>query len=201
MIARTSSLLVLLVAGFAVWRPRTLPDYDMDRLEAELSGRFALVNEPFEPNAMLPLVYRRLVATGDGPLRSIYVGFYPTLDLASNGPHDPKVCYPTMGWNVSPSTTLELQVDGMPATVRVVTVQNEAESWLVTWWSQRPGALPVPPDREGTLEDLRRMWSNDRSELIWVRMVWRPELAAPDHSEELQSGIAATIRAVAPGFR
>jgi hypothetical protein len=202
MIARISGLIILLLANWLVWRPPgSAMTFDLDGLRTGLIGECKVREERFPPSPMLPDDYALFVADGDQPLRSIYVGFYPTQGLAAEGPHDPHDCYATQGWDIRSTGKLELKVDGKPAVVQTAVVESPGNKLFVTWWSQRPGGAPGDPDQRGALQDLLDRWRRGRSDLCWVRIEWDPSMADMKDSSHLCDVLAKVIAAADRAFQ
>lgn len=198
---RVIGLLLLLLANWLVWRPpgADLP-YDLEGLRADLAGRFAMREERFEPSAMLPDRYLLLLAQRDQPLRSIYVGYYPVQGLAVDGPHDPFLCYAVQGWEVRAGRSLELDANGGRAVVPSAHAVSLEDSLFVTWWSQRPGQLPVDPSSHRLLGDLWDRWRLVRTDLAWVRVEWEAAVADEESFPQVQEALMAVMDAVDRAF-
>lgn len=197
MIARLAAIAVLLLANWVVWRPGGASgSFDLAALRSALQQRWSLREDRFPPSGLLPDEYLLLLADDAQPLLSVYVGYYATQGLAATGPHDPHDCYATQGWQVDAPTTRQLAVDGRPATVQTTTVQRGDERLLVTFWSQRPGSLPLAPAQQSVFGELAERWRSGRSDLAWVRMEWRQEMAEPGAAAQLDTALAGVIRAV-----
>ncbi|GAB4150135.1 MAG: hypothetical protein Fur0037_18580 [Planctomycetota bacterium] len=201
MTARLCGFLVLLATAAVLWFPEG-PErsFDLGGLEAALAGGTDLEPDRFPDDPGLPDAYLWLVARGDGALRSIYVGFYPTRGLAAAGPHDPRDCYSTQGWDVGPFRSIEVRAGGEPASIEATTVHGPEEDLFVTFWSQTP--LGVMDDRTAwsQLASLFERWRSGRGDMVWVRVEWSPQMGEAGRERELRDRLERVIGQVSEAF-
>lgn len=84
----------------------------------------------------------------------LYAGFYLHRRSFGNGAHDPAVCYPAQGWEVTSTTTVEIPIGrGSSAPAQLLTAERDNEREDVLYWFQPMGRWPVT----GVREELLRM--------------------------------------------
>ncbi|MHC5066410.1 MAG: exosortase-associated EpsI family protein [Planctomycetota bacterium] len=195
------------VVGFDFFQARKNRSFDFEGFVSELNEIYPkqkLVEQRFsEEDAVLMPDDYLYVETRDNRLDliSIYVGYYPVQGLNESLPHDPQVCYPNSGYDVtagpvpfpipSPGTDAELSVSRM-------FVEWRQDKRQVYYWQQERGLLPPPPQQ--ALSALGETWArfrSGRSDLIWVRV----EFAAGSAEQALEpvwkERLAKTMQAAA----
>ncbi len=142
-----------------------------------------------------PDLYRMRLYTGEeGELPVwLYVAFYS--GRGSKGAHDPKVCYPSQGWDVLEIEEIPIALDGAESlTAQLMRVYQAGKTELVLYWFQPAGRWP----RATWLETLLRPYDSLRRspQYAFVR------LSIPTSSEGSPREILNEFaQAVAPGVR
>ena len=107
--------------------PTELPGFSgvaEHRLDAEV---LALL----EPDAYL----QRLYVAEDADPVWLYVGVYS--GLGAKGAHEPDICYPAQGWEVTTQRDVILEMPGSEAlTARILVAMRGGQSQLVLYWFQ-----------------------------------------------------------------
>lgn len=144
-----------------------------------------------EPDAHL---LRRYEAPGRVPIWT-YVGLYGGRAGYGKGAHDPKICYPSQGWEILRSNSLNLSLDGagrLHAKLLKVHLGNAEQA--VIYWFQPAGRWPA----SSALEELLRVLDTvlGRPQYAFVR------LAAPsDGSPSAERDVAEFAGLFAPAVR
>jgi EpsI family protein len=79
-------------------------------------------------------------AAGQPPLWS-YVAFYR--GIVFTGAHDPAVCYPAQGWDITEARNLQIaMLEGGPLAARLLKAHRQGREELVLYWFQPVGRWP-----------------------------------------------------------
>lgn len=134
-------------------------------------------------------------------LISIYLGYYPFQGHSESMPHDPRVCYPNAGYDVTAGPDLVTfardEGEGELHANRIV-VEWRTDKRLVFYWRQERGELPLQPEQN--LDSLEQTWSrfqSGRSDLVWVRVEFALEAMVDPIPVDWQGRISSTMQAVA----
>ena len=155
------------------------------------------VLEMIEPDAY---TMRRYVARGRTPVW-LYVGLYLGRAGYGRGAHEPEVCYPAQGWEVTRSQPMDVPLEGEKFMhVKLLDVQNSTRHEVVLYWFQPSGRWAS----SGAVEELTRIVDAalGRPQYAFVR------LSGPTHADrdairdliEFAHEIAPAIRANLDGI-
>ncbi len=128
--------------------------FDVSGAPQRLAGHVATVDQKLEawaldvlePDAYLQRHYR----ADDGSSAFLYTAFYS--GYGTTGAHDPTICFPSQGWDLSRPHDREVQLpDGGSLIVNVFRAEQAGRAELVMYWFQPwgrwPGRSPVEPFR------------------------------------------------------
>lgn len=179
-----ATLLALLLpaGGLAGWRARPaseLPN-DFTPLPRQMRDWQTTRDETLEPAILEQIapdayVWRRYEAPGR-PAVNVYAAVYTRRGGSAKGAHDPRVCFPSQGWDIQASRSRSIPMDGGESLlVQELEVEHTPIRELVLYWFQ-------PSRRWGS-----SLW---REELLRIRdaALGRPQYAFVRLSAPLGGG-------------
>ena len=168
--------------------PETVGEYTVDREQA--LDRTAL--ELLEPAAYTLRLYTR---EDGGPAIWVYVALYP--GRGAKGAHDPKVCYPSQGWDVNETEELEVErPEGESLTVQFLSAYQAGADEIALYWFQPAGRWPRSTWLENLLRPLDSL--SGVPQYGFVRLSIRDVDTVEGRAalEEFASGIAPAVRSL-----
>ncbi len=183
-------------------RASTVRRFALERIPSRL-GSLDLSNEEELPPEVLALISPdahtlRLYRDQSGAAIWVYIAFYS--GTGSKGAHDPEVCYPAQGWDVSALRNREVTLaDGESLNGRLLAANLGAQEELVLYWFQPVGRWPQRSPGELALRGVDALAG--RSRYAFVRLSTRIAGADPAQQSAAEARIVDAARALAPAVR
>ncbi len=154
-------------------------------------------DEPLTPDVLAQIepdrYMMRLYQDSNTASLWLYAAFYR--GFASTAAHDPAVCYPAQGWDISESRDLNVEMsDGESMRARLLRVQLNGLEERVLYWFQPVGRWPV----RASIEQLLRVYDGLRGtpQYAFVRL----SIPASVDSDD-ETSLFSFAREVAPQVR
>lgn len=172
--------------------------FDASSAPHELGGLVAVEDVPLEEDVVSMLepdsyVMRRY-AGREGPDTWLYLAAYSGFE--STGAHDPAVCYPANGWDLSTLAAREIRLeDGASLLAHLLLARQAGREELVLYWFQPVDRWP----RRAPVEQILRAVDSfrGRPQYVFVRLSTRLEGSVEDGEREL----VELARELAPWLR
>jgi EpsI family protein len=183
-------------------RASAVHSFDLERIPAQL-GSLDLSSEEELPPEVLELIspdaHTLRLYTGDrGAAVWAYLAFYS--GTGPKGAHDPEVCYPAQGWDISALRNREVTLaDGKSLAGKLLAANLGAQEELVLYWFQPAGRWPRRPPMELALRGIDVL--EGRSRYAFVRLSTRIANADPAQQNAAEARLVDAARALAPAVR
>lgn len=138
-------ILFLLTTLFVYGKPepkRSIKNRSLNEALAKVDGWKAGANVPFDKTVLETLAlddYLNRVYTKEGKSVSLYIGYYLTSGKVGAA-HDPLVCFPGQGWDVSDRKTGTIKIDegaDLAVSYSVMKVnRGEGDNQIILYWFQ-----------------------------------------------------------------
>ena len=129
----------------------------------------------------------------DGQAANLFVAYFET-QRTGKAPHSPKNCLPGAGWVQEQSGTVELQVAGEPAPIRMnryIVARGQNQSVVLYWYQARNRTIASEyAAKIFTVADAIRY---NRSDTALVRVVVGVDGRGPDHAIQTALGFVKSF--------
>ena len=154
--------------------------------------------ERFDPSSMaLVQPDRYLLRLYERPdsdrLNWAYIAFYGS--RTSTQAHDPEICYPAQGWEVTGRSTVEFSVDdGGIVHATLLRAQKHGRHEIALYWFQPAGRWPGPVWKEQLLRVADAMATRPRLAFVRISSPIHRGSEQPDELLELARRLAPSVR-------
>ena len=178
------------------------PEFDLAGVPAQLADWRASGEERLDPQVLAmiaPDAYSMRVYRASGkPPVWLYLAFYR--GNAAIGAHDPKICYPAQGWEITSTAPVAVPVDGAEFPATLLRTAHGGREEVVLYWFQPAERWPGPAVQEHVRRAVDRLVG--RPEYAFVRLSLRRGatergLEGPDSETlaQLAAALAPRVRA------
>lgn len=194
-----ASFLLLPPGAFLMggWRSKALADFDISHPPDALADSIVEELEPRVLRAIQPDAYLlRQITRADGAPSSVYMGFYS--GYGATGAHDPTVCFPSQGWDLSQVGYTDVPIqNGESLVVEVFRASQGNRQSLVLYWFQPAGRW----SRDYPAENFLRIYDavSGRKQYAFVRLT--TPLTEESGSDSAREILVALARDLAPWVR